>query len=224
MATHTISVNFDSPRFLGKEGEIIVKLMMACNDLVVADQALADWNAEERKERISRRAGARMYFLRLQIAHLYEALKIIDQIKLSRKLSAFADSCDSATKAAYRSLLEYATDGSQRKHFEIIAGGVRSNLVFHYNENGKLIKNAISDRAGRAAAQYSLITRGSTAHLWYFEAADALVDSIMIRQIWKIPRPADLHAEADRVAAELNRVCLCFLDFAGVVIWRYCEG
>jgi len=224
MATQTIPVNFDSQKFRGPDAELIVKLMMACNDLTVANQALGDWTAEDRRERLSRRDGARMYFLRAQIAHLYEALKIIDQIRLSQTLSPFIEACDSTTRAAFQTLLQYTDGGSLRKHFERIAGRVRSNLVFHYNEDGKLIERAIIDRAGREEAQSSLITRGTNAHLWYFKAADALLDSIVVRQIWKIPRPADLRTEADKVAGELHQVCLSFLDFAGAVIWKYFES
>jgi len=91
-------------------------------------------------------------------------------------------------------------------------GRLRHNLVFHYDESSKLIMKAISDRAERTEARHSSITRGSTAYLWHFKPADDIVDSIVVRQIWGIPRDKDLRAEIDIITDEVHQLFLCFVD------------
>jgi hypothetical protein len=58
--------------------------------------------------------------------------------------------------------------------------------------------------------------------LWYFKVADDVVDSIVVRQIWAIPRYADMRAEADKVADRAHQIFRWFVDFAGEFIWKYC--
>ena len=50
-----------------------------------------------------------------------------------------------------------------------------------------------------------------------------VVDSIVVRQIWAIPRDADLRVEADKVADRAHQIFLWFVDFSGEFIWKYCE-
>jgi hypothetical protein len=61
----------------GRAATIVVKLMMACNDMQLANEALSSWTQEQPRSRQYRQVGARMYFVRLQMAHLHEALNII---------------------------------------------------------------------------------------------------------------------------------------------------
>ena len=73
-------MKFDTLLARGQSAATVVKLMMACNDLSLANQALADWKKEQPNLRKSRQSGAQMYFVRLQIGHLYEGLKVIEEI------------------------------------------------------------------------------------------------------------------------------------------------
>ena len=164
-----------------------------------------------------------MYFIRAQIAHLYEGMKIIEEIRNENTLSMLVNGCDTQTQQSFRKLEQYLQGGPRRDSFEQLTGRVRNNLTFHYDKTGKLIERAIADRGGRTEAQISTITRGSTAHLWHFKVADDVVDSIVVRQIGKIPRDADLRAEADVIMDEVEQIALSFLDFSGEFIWRYCE-
>jgi hypothetical protein len=195
--------------------------MMACNDLQIANEGLSQWKEEQPRNRAYRQRGACMYFLRLQIAHFFEAFKIIDEIGNDAWLSGLVWRCDKQTQDSFQYLQQFVKGGTRRQWFETIVGRVRSNLTFHYDENGTLIERAIADRASRPVSQYSSITRGSTAYLWHFEVADEILDGIVVRQIWKIPRDKDLRAEADRVSDEIHEVFLKFLDFCGDFIWKF---
>lgn len=221
--TGTRFVDFETLNLRGQSAVTVVKLMMACNDLTITNQALGDWKNEERQSRRSRQRGACMYFIRAQIAHLYEGMKIIEEIRNENTLSMLVNRCDTQTQQSFRELEQYLQGGPRRNCFEQLAGRVRSNLTFHYDETGKLIEKAMADRGGRTDAQISTITRGSTAHLWHFKVADDVVDSIVVRQIGKVPRDADLRAEADVIMDEVQQIALSFLDFSGEFIWKYCE-
>lgn len=93
--------------------------------------------------------------------------------------------------------------------------------TFHYDETGKLIERAITDRANRVAAQHSPITRGSTGYLWHFQPVDEIVDNIIVSHIWRIPQDKDRRAEVDAILDEMHDIFLAFIDFAGDFIWKF---
>ena len=221
--TGTRFVDFETLNLRGQRSVTVVKLMMACNDITITNQALGDWKNVERQGRRSRQRGACMYFIRAQIAHLYEGMKIIEEIRNESTLSILVNRCDTQTQQSFRKLEQYLQGGPRRRRFEQLAGMVRNNLTFHYCEKGKLIEKAIAGRGSGTEAQVSTITRGSTAHLWHFKVADDVVESIVVRQIGNIPRDADLRAEADVIMDEVQQIALSFLDFSGEFIWKYCE-
>ena len=221
----TITKSVDLRRFAqqGKSAATVIKLMMACNDMQLANEALAEWKKEQPRHRKGREAGARMYFVRLQVSHLYEALKIVEQIRGDRSLMLQIESCDRRTQNSFQKPEPFLPGGDRQGWFQKMAGRLRHNLAFHYDGSGKLIEKAISDRTGRSEARHSSVTRGSTAYLWHFKPADDIVDSIVLRQIWGVPRDKDLRTEVDKIADDIHRVFLHFTDFAGEFIWRYCD-
>jgi hypothetical protein len=221
--TLTRYLNFQTLAGRGAIAATVIKLMMACNDLELANEALSEWKEEQPMTRRSRQTGAGMYFIRLQLAHLFEGLKIVDDLRKDPSLFALVSQLDAHARDSFTNLEQLLSGGPKRAWIEKLMGRVRSNLTFHYEESGKLIAKAILDRAGRPEAQGSSVTRGSDAYLWHFKAADDIVDSVVVRQIWGIPRGADLRVEADRIAGELHQVFVWFLDFSGEFIWKYCE-
>lgn len=221
--TSTKFLNFENLRKQGQDAVTVIQLMMACNDLSLANEALAGWKEKDSKMMKQRQIGAGMFFVRTQLAHLHEGFKVIDSIRKAESLTSLLRRCDNRTQESFRHLEEFLPDGSKRAEFERLVGRVRHNLTFHYDESGKLIEKAIEDRASRPEIQISSVTRGNTAHLWHFKAADDLVDSIVVRQIWKIPRDADLRVEADKIADRVHQIFLWFMDFSGEFIWNYCS-
>jgi hypothetical protein len=61
-------LDFQRLQLAGQSAATVVKLMMACNDM-----QLAGWKKQQPRSQKHREVGAKMYFLRLQISHLYEA-------------------------------------------------------------------------------------------------------------------------------------------------------
>lgn len=208
----------------GPSAATVVKLMMACNDMSLANQSLTEWKKDQPSTKKSRQLGAGMYFVRTQLSHLHEGLKVIEEIRADPSLMAHLETCDTETRTSFQSLVPFLFGGSSRPEFERLIGRLRHNLTFHYEHSGKLIENAISDRASRAEARQSSVTRGSTAHLWHFKVADDVVESIVVRQIWKIPKNTDLRIEVGKIADRTHQIFLWFVDFSGEFIWRYCKS
>lgn len=222
--TTTRFLNFERLHVQGASAVTVIKLMMACNDLSLANQSLSEWKKDVPSGMKERQIGARMYFVRTQLAHLNEGLKVIKKIKNDPQLMALIAHCDGQTQQSFTELEQFLPKAPKRNEFEQLVGCIRNNLTFHYDETGKLINKAVSDRAARPDARISSITRGDTAHLWYFKVADDIVDSVVVRQIWAIPRDKDVRAEADRIAERVHQLVLWFVDFSGEFIWKYCEG
>lgn len=216
-------VRFEQLRNKGPEAAVVVKLMMACNDLSLANQSLDDWKRPQPRERSDRQLAACMYFIRVELAHLYEGLRIIEQIRKAPSLHSLVDRCDFRTRESYLKLLDHVRGGQKYERMERLVGTLRNNLTFHYYQCDKLINGAIVERASRREAKLSSITRADSAHRWRFTVADDIVDSVVVRQLWAVPRDADLRIEADRIADEVHAIMLLYLDFAGEFIWKYCE-
>lgn len=60
--------------------------------------------------------------------------------------------------------------------------------------------------------------------MWHFKVASDIVDSIVVRQIWNIPREADARIEADKILDRVHQITMWFLDFSAEFIWKYCES
>jgi hypothetical protein len=218
---HTRYIDFRELKDRGLTAGIVIKLMMVCNDLSFANQALADWKEDQEGGRQTRQKGAKLYSLRLQMAHLYEGFDLVRAIKADETLMGLLERCDLRTQESFRSLESYLPGGTQRQRFEQILGRIRNNLTFHYDESGKLIGRAIAELSLRPDPIGS-VTRASTAHNWYFEAADRVLNSIVCFQGWSIPKDApNLSERADAIAMECHEIFLRFVDFAGELIWRY---
>ena len=115
----------------------------------------------------------------------------------------------------------YGTGGLNQATLERIVGTIRNNLVFHYDQSGKLVGRAIGALAQRQRS--ASVTRASRGPDWYFDVAARVVDDVICRQIWKIPPSADQLIEADKIIGDIHEVFLAFMDFSGEFIWRYCE-
>ena len=219
--SHTRYIDFRDLNNRGVTAATVIKLMMVCNDLSFANQALADWKEDQESGRQIRQKGAKLYFMRLQMAHLYEGFDLVRTIKADETLMGLLERCDLHTQESFISLESYLPGGAQRQRFEQILGRIRNNLTFHYDESGKLIGRAIVELSRRLDPIGS-VTRASTAHNWYFEAADRVVNSIVCFQGSSIPIDApNLSEQADTIAMECHEIFLRFVDFAGELIWRY---
>ena len=219
--SNTRTINLEKIQMLGSGGGLVIKLMICCNDLSLANQSLAKWkdsnnlNADER----SRRRGAGMYFVRIQLAHLFEGLKIIEQITQEKELVDFIASLDENTRKSFRELEEYLPNASQRPQVLKYIEKLRHKVVFHYDESSKLIDKAIANLATHPDTRYSSITRGDHAFSWYFRVGDEVVNNLVVKGLWSVE--GDVQAEVDEIVIWTHSLFLTFMDFAGEFIWYY---
>jgi hypothetical protein len=195
--------------------------MMACNDMFLTNRSQGIYIGELRPTEKHLAQGGLMYFVRLQMGHLSEGMKILDQLATIPRFKHILSSCPSNAQASYSRLLPFTKPGPKRVWFEKNVATARHNLTFHYHESGKWIDWALTDRAGRKEAEQSSITFGDTGHLWRFHIADDVVESIMCRKIWQIPRSANLRKAADAMTDKIYAVFCDYLDFAAAFISQY---
>lgn len=219
--THTLCINLQRLQAGGSSSLTVIRLMMACNDILLANHCLSLFkNQSGIREHVHR--GARMYFVRLQCGHLNEALKIVQEIKADSILMNLLDQCSQGTKDSFNTLVKCLRGGSDHKSFEEYVGRIRHSTVFHY-DNKKLVERALSDRAGRKEASLSKITFGDHISLSRFDLADDIVDSIVCRQICKIPRSADLRQEIDRIMVWTSDLAKSLVEFSDEFIYKYVQ-
>ncbi len=217
--TETSFVYFDSLRAAGSAGGIIVRLMMASNDISIANQSQAHYETGLPRNQRHVSQGARMYFVRLQLGHLNEALKIVADVRDSQRLTMVLARCSPKCQLRFDRLVECLPGGQEHSKFKKYIMLARHKIIFHYD--AKMVQRAIEDRAERTEARRSKLTRGDHMNLWRFHTADDVLDSIICRQIWKIPRDADLRAEANRLAAFTHDLTVDYLEFAAALVCKF---
>jgi hypothetical protein len=194
-------------RSRGNLAQVLLRLMMVCNDITLAEDAWSSWVGDERPNRQGRQTNAKMYFFRLQIAHVYEAMEIIKQIAKHHLLAV--EVCDVRTRGSFADLQAFLAHGDYRN----ISKGMRNAVTFHYTQPP--VETSLASLASRHGDFSTTVSRGTEAYLWYFELADRVLDNIVVRQIWEIPLDDDVRAAADDIAVRLGRVREQFVDFAG---------
>jgi hypothetical protein len=221
--TRQISKTIDLRSLLESEEEsvLVIQLMLVVNDLTAANSSFLYWKEEKTPLWKEAKMGALTYFIRLEMSHLYEGMKVIENIEKNVKIKKVIQQCDDVIQKSYIYLLDFLPGQAKGKEFEILIGQVRNNFAFHYYKNGKLIKKALKDRASRKEAQFSKISMSDEHFGWRFQLGDEIVDSVLVRQIWGIPRELDMREEADKKADYILEIVKHFLDFASGFIWKY---
>lgn len=217
----------DLDKLIGNE-EIatnIIRLMMACNDLTLTNVCLAKYRDDLTQKNKYINDGACMYFIRLQIGHLHEGLKIIREINSNKRLRSFIDTCSSDAKIAFKNLCKYIPGGKERHKFEGYFGKIRHNLTFHYQESGDLIKRALQERIYKKKQKSAPVTFGEVQETRY-QLADQIIDSIVCRNIFGIPYTVDLQKdrkELDKILLFGSGIARNLIGFGGEFIHNYIE-
>ena len=199
----------------------IVRLMMVANDLSTANEAMAKHTDETSSLRKDRDWGASLYFLRLQISHLFEGLSLVQEIRDTPELSALLRRCDKQTQESFEKLQEFLPGGSNHPRFNKIVARIRNNITFHYDQQGKVIAKAIQNLAANSSRPWAKTTRGDHVFKWRFNVSDRVIDTIICRDILGIPQGEPLREAANNNAEFLFGAFLLFLDFSGEFLWQY---
>ena len=215
MSRSTLKIaRLDTIAAKGKLGSVLIRLMMVINDMSLAMDAQRRWTDDAKQERKHRERGAKIYFIRLQISHIYEAMQIIREIRDSPELMKAVDRSGSNTKRGFAELLTFISS----PEFEKVMGRIRNNLTFHYDP--KTIERALSSLVTKHPGTRGSMSLGDEPHHWFFEPGDMVGDRAAVREIFQVPDGADVLAEADKIVIRLHRIIQMFGGFAGSLIWQ----
>jgi hypothetical protein len=195
-------------------GPLLVKLMMAVNDLGICNHGLGQWKETPPTGHERRRQGARSYFLRLMNAHTYEALKVIYKINSTPKFKKLVDQYDHQAQKAFKRLVKVIGTPDYKTMKRI-----RDAITFHYETDA--IAKAIERQGERFPDHAMSLSIGSDMLDWYFEPTDGVTDSIIVRDAIGMETFPAVSDKVDEVAVRLQRIAEDLANFSGYFIPQY---
>ncbi|HKM79542.1 MAG TPA: hypothetical protein VJY15_01075 [Candidatus Acidoferrum sp.] len=218
MRTHTEFFSFS--RFANAEGaSLVARVAMVCNDLAIANSAMGYFKNIESNAVSHIRQGAPLYFVRMSCGHLREGFKVVGEIRNHAALGDLVTKCDARVQSAFMELSECLPMGQHHKEFTQYIKPIRDTIAFHYDLSQ--VSSALEQRAKRSAGGLCSMTIGEDIHSCRFEFADAILDTIVCRNLWKIPLDADGRTEADRISEWCFQKSVQFLEFGGEFVRRF---
>jgi hypothetical protein len=193
---------------------VVLRLMMALNDLGLANDALQEWDTTQDPKKKVRQDGGKLYFGRMQMAHIYEALLVIEETTKSSTLMRAVECCDAKTRESFEQVTAFLSTGDYK-----ILCRIRNNASFHYN--GKLAVRALRQIVKRRPQDVSPCSLGGEPLDWYFELGDKVIDRFLVREIFEVKGNADMRAAINEVLARLHVMAVAFSDFAGHFIRQH---
>jgi hypothetical protein len=195
---------------------VLIRLMLAVNDIALAADANDFWAETTEQRRAYRKRRARMYFVRLIMSHVHEALIVIDEINRSIGLRAAVDQCDARTRENFGKLVAVLNSPERGR-----LSRFRTKATFHYDREmpAKHLRAVI---ASDPTATWSN-SAGSTPLDWHFELADAVMDRMVVRFVFGAdqPRSPARTEKVREIGTRLDRIATMFTDFAASFIERH---
>ncbi len=198
----------------GELGVVMVRLMMFVNDLTLCNDAMEQWHKYEDPPHKSRESGAKMYFVRLMIAHMFEALKVVNKINTTPELKEAVERCEKTTQDAFARAVKIigTTDYKLMKK-------VRDSITFHYLHDN--VESALTLLADKHPNDPRPITIGTRAIDWHYEPCDRIIDNAVLREIFEVAEDADLKEELETYAELYLTLGDDIMAFAGPFIFHH---
>ena len=173
------------------------------------------WKSEDSESRRKKREEAFKYLVELQIAHIYEGLKIIGELADEPRFRMFVDECDRPTREEFDKLLTFF----RSSRYERLAGRVRNNLAFHYDP--KLTERALKAHIEKHSETVGSISMGHRPFDWLFEPGALINERVAVRDVFSVPEGANIIEETDKLMLELQEILNKFMQFSGNFIWKH---
>ncbi len=199
-----------------KLGSVILRLMIAMNDIGITNTSMVEWEKTEDPKKKKRWRGGVLYFGRVQSAHLFEALSIVKQIRDDKDLMATVDRADKRTQESFQTVAKFIDDPDYN-----IMAKMRNVIAFHYEP--KLAVRRLQKLVDKSPDHSMLYSLGSDTLDWYFELGDLIAEEIVIWDIFKVSEGADIQKAAIEVLDRLHKIGTAFTDFAGYFIRVCCS-
>jgi len=148
------------------------------------------------------------------VAHTFEALKVVYQINTTPDFKKLVDQCDRQTREIFARLASIIGT----KEYKTMKR-IRNAITFHYETDA--IAQAI-DRQNDKFSDYPMsVSIGNKTLYWYFEPADRVADSIIVRDAIGLKTYPVVSAEVDAVAVQLQKIGEDLSNFSGYFIPRH---
>jgi hypothetical protein len=193
---------------------ILVRLMQVVNDMGIVNDSLREWSTTTDRRRMGRKGGARAFFARVQMAYVYEALLIIQELKKDADLTAEVEKCEKKTSDSFATVCAFLETPDYKRLLRI-----RNNVGFHYD--AKLAERSVRQIAEKLPEDTSSMTLGQDPLDWYFQLGDKVTERIVVRHIFEVPEGADIAKESDEIGGRIFDMAQALADFAGYFIWEH---
>jgi hypothetical protein len=196
--------------------DVLIRLMLSVNDIALASDANDEWASATAERRVYRKAAARMYFIRVLMGHVYEGLTIIEHISRVSDLRAAVDRCDAQTVEAFQSLDDFVRSPEMK-----ILDRFRNRAAFHYDR--QLPERHVREIALQSPDAIWSYSMGSEPLDWRFELAEAVMDRIVIREVFGLnePRGPERTRKTEEIATRIQEISILFTNFAAHFVWHH---
>jgi hypothetical protein len=167
---------------------------------------LGEWTFNPKKS--DRQQGGKLYYGRMLMSHVYEALKIIKEIENNNNLKRALESCDAQTRASFDAVAAFLTSADYN-----MLERIRHNTGFHYSD--KLSQKYLTQIDKEFPNHCFTYTLANDFLDWYFELGDLISDKIVVRDIFKAPANTNVRGAIDLVLTRLQKMAIAFGYFAG---------
>jgi len=199
-----------------KLASVLVRLMMVMNDISITNSQMHEWEKTEDMKRKPRARGAILYFGRVQSAHLFEALDIIEEIKREPDLKARVARCDRRIVGFFDTVARFL---GSKDH--VLMAKMRNVVAFHYDS--KLAMRRLKTLVEKHPDHRFGYSMGNETLDWYYDLGDLIADGILIRDVFEIKEDQDIAAGALEVLKRLHVIGEAFTNFAGYFIRECCK-
>ena len=191
-------------------------MMMSINDLSLINNAIGDWSEATDRKKVRRKVGEELYYVRILMGHVYEALKMIKFMAKDPKLRDMVMDCDRHTIEGFL-LVEKFVESPEMD----IPEDFRNKAAFHYDrflpiENLNKIKEELPDHP----FAYCM---GRDGLDWHYELGDMVMGRMLIRDVFKqdYPKSEERQKKVEEIAVRQQEIARAFTDFAGHFIRHY---
>lgn len=199
-----------------KAGTAIVRLMSVCNDIAMANICNGMFkNKKEHSEEMSR--GARMYFVRLEIAHFFEGLDILSYLNKSDN-NRIQDVLNQLPTDIKNINTKLSDENFTKDNTYKMMAKIRNKLSFHYDCD--LYKKGLRERVENSSTtdEYepllSLDIRKNR-----FCGADDIIDTALCRHI--LEQEEIVTHLVDELLTSIFDICRDFYNLAYNIITLY---
>jgi hypothetical protein len=158
-----------------------------------------------------------MYFVRLIMSHVYEALRIVKTISKTPRFRDAVYRCDRMTVEAFEQVERFIEAPDEMEMLERF----RNKIGFHYD--WWLSGETLRDMMEKHASDIWSYSMGSESLDWHFELADAVMDRMVVRKIFGLDECAspERTAKTEAIAVRQQEIARKFTDFASHFVRYY---